>query len=259
MPPEEDREEVWIPTDEELARFVRAAAKTPAGSYFVPWIVFRAYTGVRKTESFFLEWDDIDMQRDCIWIRPKTGNPLKNRKRRQVPLHPALKPVLLEWRKKWDEITSRHYHRFGREEGRHDWVFITEHGHGKQAAGYGKSFYQARTEANLPRMTTHTLRHYFISKCLMNPEPIPLFTVARWVGHANTRMIEEVYAHLLPDYSAREMAKLKLDLGAAPRTSGPQNGQVGAAADALPACGEESPKAPKKSSEAFLADIARPS
>jgi hypothetical protein len=92
-------------------------------------------------------------------------------------------------------------------------------------------------------MTTHTLRHYFISKCLMNPEPIPLFTVARWVGHANTRMIEDVYAHLLPDYSAKEMAKLKLGFGAGTQALGQQPEYGLAASEECPAVGRKAPKA----------------
>lgn len=60
----------------------------------------------------------------------------------------------------------------------------------------------------MSQMTSHTLRHYFISQCVMSD--IEFFTIARWVGHQNTRMIEEVYGHLSPEYRRSQMAKLKI-------------------------------------------------
>ena len=53
-------------------------------------------------------------------------------------------------------------------------------------------------------MTSHTLRHYFISQGVMSG------TIIKWTGHRNTRMIEEVYGHLNDGYRKEEMAKLKV-------------------------------------------------
>jgi len=38
---------------------------------------------------------------------------------------------------------------------------------------------------------------------------IELMTIAKWVGHANTRMIEETHGHLIPVFRREQMAKLK--------------------------------------------------
>ena len=57
-------------------------------------------------------------------------------------------------------------------------------------------------------MTSHTLRHYFISQCVMSG--INMFTIAKWVGHANTKMIEETYGHLNDGYRKEQMAMLKV-------------------------------------------------
>jgi len=34
-------------------------------------------------------------------------------------------------------------------------------------------------------MTSHTLRHYFISNCVMSN--INMFTIAKWTGHASNQ------------------------------------------------------------------------
>lgn len=55
-------------------------------------------------------------------------------------------------------------------------------------------------------MTPHTLRHYFISHCVMSG--INFFTIAKWVGHADTKLIETCYGHLNADFRREQMAML---------------------------------------------------
>ena len=57
-------------------------------------------------------------------------------------------------------------------------------------------------------MTSHTLRHYFISQCIMSK--IDLFTIAKWVGHRGIKMIEDVYGHLRTDYRLEQMSKVRI-------------------------------------------------
>ncbi len=57
-------------------------------------------------------------------------------------------------------------------------------------------------------MTSHTLRHYFISQAVMSG--VELLTIAKWVGHNGTRMIEEVYGHLRPQYRREQMSKVSI-------------------------------------------------
>lgn len=225
LPEDEDKEEVWIPTREEFMRFVKVAETLSTSAVFVPWLWFRAYTGTRPAESMFMEWKDIDFENNCIWVRPKIGNPLKNRKKRRIPLHPELKPILLAWRTEWEKIQNR---RIGRNERQglsghrtevHDWVFFHPHNHGDKVERYLRSFEQARKLSGLPKMKPYTLRHYFISVCLMSTRD--LYAIAKWTGHKNIKMIQEVYGHLFDDYSAGEMAKVKVrpDLpGDSPKT-----------------------------------------
>lgn len=134
----EVKTEKWIPSKVELQRFVDCAAKTTYGKFIVPWIWFRAYTGTRPTESFIMEWNDIDFENDRIHLRPKNGNELKNGKFRVVEMHPELKPILLAWRNEWQAIQNRWQHRNVMDRNRkgrkilpvHQWVFINPKSHG---------------------------------------------------------------------------------------------------------------------------------
>ena len=210
------KSEKWIPSKDELQRFADCAAKTSTGKFIVPWIWFRAYTGTRPSESVFMEWDDIDFENDRIHIRPKNGNELKNGKFRVVEMHPELKPILLEWKKEWQEIHDRWWHKENTEARRrgrglrpdHQWVFVNPRRHGQRASCFYKAFYEARDKAGLPSMNSYTLRHYFISQCVMSG--INLFTIAKWCGHANTLMIQETYGHLNSEFRREQMAMLKV-------------------------------------------------
>ena len=200
----EHRDEKWISTPEELQRFVDEAGKTTSAVVFVPWIWFRVYTGTRPKESVFVEWQDIDFQNNRISIRPKPGNQLKNATVRYVEIHPELKPILLEWKKTWHETLAKRHERYPDEPfPPHDWVFFNRHNMTQQAQSFNTCFEQARIAANLPELTCHGFRHYFISHAVMSG--VNFLTIAKWVGHKNTKMIEEVYGHLRPVFRQEQM------------------------------------------------------
>jgi len=205
----EIRDEHWIPTEDELIRFVKEAEGTRSAVVLVPWIWFRAYTGTRPTESVHVEWRDIDFVNERISIRPKDGHALKNRKFRVVEMHPRLKEILLAWRIEWGRIFAKRRKRHpGEASPPHDWVFFNPSNQDERARGFHKCFYKARDNAGLPEMTSHTLRHYFISRCVM--DGIDYLTIMRWVGHSFSRMIESVYGHLHSGHRASQMRKLQI-------------------------------------------------
>ena len=57
-------------------------------------------------------------------------------------------------------------------------------------------------------LTDHLLRHYFVSKCVM--EGLDYMTIARWVGHTDGGiLIGKVYGHLNNEHLVSQAAKLK--------------------------------------------------
>lgn len=187
--------------------FAKAAETAPTAKVFVPWVWFRAYTGTRPAESVFVEWQDIDFEKGHIHIVPKPGNPLKNGEARVVDIHESLAPILLDWRREWQE-TFKAWRRRHRRRQPHDWVFYNPCNQRVRAQSFLAGFRTARKKAKLPEMTPYTFRHFFISYCVMNE--IPMLTIARWAGHTSTRMIEQVYGHLTPRYRAQQMTRFRI-------------------------------------------------
>ena len=205
----EPRHDHWIPSPEELERFIGEAEKTYSGKVLPAWIRFMAYTGMRPREALFVEWTDIDWDRQQIVIKPKHGNPLKSGKTRYVELHDRLKTILLEWREEWKRIFAVRAARHPDEKTPpHDWVFYNPRKQLERADSFNTCFETIRRRSNLPKMTPYTLRHFFISYCVMSG--IDFLTISRWVGHASTHMIEQVYGHLTPSYRAQQMGKFDI-------------------------------------------------
>ena len=58
-------------------------------------IVFSAYTGVRQGELLKLKVEDVDLERDLIWIGGKPGRITKASNVRSVFIHEQVKPILM--------------------------------------------------------------------------------------------------------------------------------------------------------------------
>lgn len=67
----------------------------------------------------------------------------------------------------------------------------------------------------------HSFRHYFVSMCATNKEPVPERVVMEWVGHADSGMVRH-YFHLHDEEAQRRMNGLNL-LGGVAGESGDQD------------------------------------
>ena len=190
-----------IPADK-MDLFMAEAGKTRTGFQLVVWLHLRALTGLRPSESLYLEWQDIDFVKDQIYVRSKNGSPLKTGKFRVVEIHPVLKTLLLEWRQQWEQRMMP----IGTP---HQWVFYYPDHPEQRAESFKRSFERARAAAGIPQFRSYDLRHYFISKAIM--AGVDTFTIAKWAGHSSTQMIDQVYGHLTPEFRAGQMARIKFD------------------------------------------------
>lgn len=134
-----------------------------------------------------------------------------NRSGRPLCRDPSgLKPILLEWNAKWDEGFAKHQKRHPDEKSPpHDWVCFNPHDQDARATSFFRCFYMARKAAGLPRMTSHTLRHFVISQAVMSKD-VSFYTISKWAGHNGTRMIESVYGHLRSDYRQEQMNSVQI-------------------------------------------------
>jgi integrase len=199
--PETVKDHPLVP-DNKLEQFIAEAEKNRNGKQLVVWIKLRALTGLRPSESLHLEWPDIDLVRNQIFVRPKEGRPLKGKRFRPVEIHPTLRSLLIEWRKHWEE-------KMAPLETPHQWVFYHPSHPEQRAQSFNSSFDTARKKAGIPHFRPYDLRHYFISQAIMSG--VDLFTVSKWSGHASTKMIDQVYGHLTPEFRAQQMARIQFN------------------------------------------------
>lgn len=199
------RKQRSIPTPEEFTRFVAEAANTRTGQQMIVWLWLQALSGVRPSESLFLEWPEVDFQREKILVRekPEYGNPLKKGAGREIEMHPRLKELLSAWRQEWEKL-------FDGEAPPHQWVFVNPANPTKRAEGFRTAFRHARERDGLPNLRPYDLRHLFCSFALMNG--VDKDVLRQWMGHKSFQMIDQVYSHFLADYRRQQMAKMQIDL-----------------------------------------------
>jgi integrase len=184
---------------DDFNRLLLEAGKLDDPQQLLVWLKLRAYSGLRPSEAVYLEWPDINWERNLIIVRPKDGNRVKDGEFRAVPIHPELKPALLAWKSRWEEVQLAH----GMP---HKWVFFYPADPTQRALGFRRSFVRACKNAGIPNTRSYDFRHFFISEAVM--AGCELMAIAKWAGHGSVSMIEKVYGHLRPEYHAAQIAKI---------------------------------------------------
>ena len=63
--------------------------------------------------------------------------------------------------------------------------------------------------AGLPRLSHHSFRHLFATRCIESGVDLP--TVARWLGHQDGgALLSRTYFHLVDEHSRRMAAKVRI-------------------------------------------------
>ena len=138
-----------------------------------------AFTGLRISECLALTMNDIDFDKNRVYVRNGKGN-----KPRTLPLSQDLKPYLIAYK--------NGPRRFIQDS---DTFFATQKT-GKISPVYiNRLLKEATTELQWDkRVTCHTLRHSFASKLVKNGTGLP--TVAALLGHSDFRTVTAVYVHV---------------------------------------------------------------
>jgi len=178
-----------ILASEQIAKvLVAARADRARGIYYA----FPFLTGTRASEQLGLLWDDVDFDAGVIRIRriqERDGSLCETTKtdagRREIPMTPMLREMLLEWRVACPRAGG-HLHRVFPALGRPQaWPK-------PRAGGGGPLLYQnfrrrvwepVFERLGLPYVTLHSARHSFIST--MQAEGIEVGLVAKLAGHSN--------------------------------------------------------------------------
>lgn len=140
--------------------------------------VFR--TGMRRGELRRLTWEDVDFVRR--WILVRAG---KSKKIRFVPLHPKLKSLLLDWKKK----NPGPY-------------IMSESGQQTNQWILSKKFKKMVIRAGL-KGSIHLGRHTWITKMALSGANMNL--VQKWAGHENLKTTSKIYTHVRPQEGGEEI------------------------------------------------------
>lgn len=126
---------------------LRAHANTWDGHRLYCFLAVLAYTGLRRNEALCLRWEDVDLERGFVFVRPRRK--LKTKKSAApVPVPAALARVLAGWRTRCGS----------------EWVLPGARRAGPWTGGKcgdraGDRLKAAALEVGVSGMTPHTLRH----------------------------------------------------------------------------------------------------
>ena len=190
IPPEKH-----IPTVDEFKRLL-VALDTAYSGHAALVIRFLAHCGARINEARQLKWEHV--REDHIYL---PADITKNGRPRCIPFVEGMAETL-ESLRRVRLTTSK----------RKEFVL--------PQSNCGIALRYACALVGLPKVSHHTFRHYFSTRCIQSGVDIP--TVAKWLGHLdNGALLLRWYCHLLDEHST-EMAK-KVKVGAIPEKAEVKN------------------------------------
>ncbi|MDR2427221.1 MAG: tyrosine-type recombinase/integrase [Endomicrobium sp.] len=169
---------------------VKNLLKTATG-FYKDMIIIALYTGFRISEVYYLQWQDVDFDKNLISVNPKHDFTPKDYEFRSIPINANLKGYLL----KIKPASAKN----------NDYIMPSRKPINTIFTAIPKIF----KKAGIKNASFHTLRHTFASHLVING--ISLYTVSQLLGHSKieTTMI---YAHLSKDHLKNSVDSLNFSL-----------------------------------------------
>jgi integrase len=211
-PPPDPKAEARCLTLAEAQSLVAAAAK----SRYYSLLAFIACTGVRKGEALALRWDDVDFMNGLVRIRGTLSRrdgqlvvdePKTQKSRRTLKLAAGVVDLLAKHKETQEADAARAanlWHETG-------FVFTTRLGKPVDPRNALRALKQAETGAELTDVTVHTLRH--TAATIWLEQGTHMKAVSALLGHADTRVTADTYAHLTDHVAAAAMDGISTALG----------------------------------------------
>lgn len=153
--------------------------------HITPMVLLSLNTGMRQGELFSLAWESVDLRHKTITVLARHS---KGNATRTIPINTEAMAVLTAVR---PALATGLVFKSPISGGRFNNV--------------KKAWAEVATAAGLPDLRWHDLRHDFASQLVMRG--VPLFTVQKLLGHANSRMTQR-YAKLAPSTLADAVSLL---------------------------------------------------
>ncbi len=207
--PKQKNKNAKVLTLEKQERFLTAAKESIHYSHYL----FVLQTGIRSSELRGLKWSDLDFQNRMIHIRRNvthdsnrnrfvTGELKTSAGQRDIPMTQTAYDLLMEIKCRPASYKQEHVFPEFTEH-----VFLNRNGRLIPNSNYDQSLNKICTKAGIERISMHTLRHTFATRCIesgMKPK-----TLQKILGHANIAMTMDLYVHVTEDELEKEMQKFE--------------------------------------------------
>jgi integrase len=191
-----------MPSIEEIARMASVTeGDRPQQKGRRALLMVAAFCGLRASEIRGLRWSDIDLDKRELRVERRAdrfnniGNPKSASGRRTVPFSGEVRKTLREW-----QIAQP---------ARAELVFATRRGKVDSHSGIRRLLLSIQRAAGVSPYGPHSLRHFFISWCVMpqtqGGRGIDVKTVSTWAGHSSITLTLNVYAHLMREPDRAEI------------------------------------------------------
>lgn len=172
-------------------------------------------TGMRRGEILGLTWDNIDFEKEVIYVQKQLQKindqlilvqPKTKRSIRKITLPNNIIPLLKDLRK--EQFKNKLY--FGETYNTSDFVICQNDGRPYDPSyvtkNFGRIIRRVSKELDIPVISFHDLRHThatLLLKAGVNPK-----VVAERLGHTTVSMTLDTYSHVLPDMQQEVASKL---------------------------------------------------
>ena len=161
-----------IPNDAQLQKLL-IVLQTDENRQICLLVQFLLMTGARRGEAVNMQYKDVSIEQK-LWTIPHTSS--KSKRTRFIPLNESALEVLAQIERKPGDV----------------YVFANPET-GKPFVSVFKPWDRIRTNAGMPNLRMHDLRHAYASMCVNNG--CTIYEVSQLLGHADTRVTQR-YAHL---------------------------------------------------------------
>lgn len=195
--------EVQPPPAEAVIQMLNLAKENQRDYWLYPALHLLVYTGIRRGELLALLWDAVDFEESEIRITSSVGRrsdgvnsspPKSARGNRTVSLDAGTLEVLRRHKERQDlEIVA-----LGDAYSDQGIVFADPLGQWLNPMKVTRKVGSLGEQVGHPQATPHNLRHFHCSVALeQKTNPV---VVSQRMGHANTAITMEIYAHVLPGW-----------------------------------------------------------
>lgn len=160
--------------------------------------------GLRREEVLGLRWSDFDPSKGFIRIthalatmEKKLKEPKSKAGKRTIPLDPQTLARLKDWK----VVQATEFLAKGIQQSKDRPIIASEVGGLMHPENFGRWWGRWRKKNDFEGISFHQLRHTFATMMVANG--VDIVTAKTLMGHSDTRMLTELYAHAVPENISR--------------------------------------------------------